>query len=201
MTRSIGIYMYPEVEVLDFAGPYEVFNTASRVHSRTHPDRPMPFLVRLIAANSGVVEARGGLRIHPDHSMADHPPIDILIIPGGVVEQELDRKGLSDWIHSVDRSAEIMASVCTGAFILANAGLLEHLSATTHWEDIEDLSRRYPNIRPVDKKRWVEEGRIITAAGISAGLDVSLHIVAKLEGRELAELTARQMDYRWQANP
>ena len=88
--------------------------------------------------------------------------------------------------------------MCTGAFLLAKAGLLEGFGATTHWEDIEAFSQMFPSVKVIDSQRWVEEGRILTSAGISAGIDMSLHIVAMLEGRDLAERTARQMDYRWQ---
>ena len=201
MTRTVGIYIFKDVEVLDFAGPYEVFSTASRVHQRSHPQEKIPYSVQLIAMESGAIEARGGMRILPDFHCAQCPRIDILIVPGGLIERELERDELLGWIRSLSQSAEIMASVCTGAFILAKAGLLEGLSATTHWEDIEEFSQMFPKVKVIKNKRWVEEGRILTSAGISAGIDMSLHIVSMLEGQDLAERTARQMDYRWQENP
>lgn len=200
MTRTVGIYIFKDVEVLDFAGPYEVFSTASRVHQRSHPQEEIPFSAQLIAAESGAIEARGGMRILPDFNYSQCPCIDILILPGGLVDRELERDELLGWIRSLSQSAEIVASVCTGAFILAKAGLLEGLSATTHWEDIEEFSQLFPNVEVIENQRWVEEGRILTSAGISAGIDMSLHIVSRLEGRELAQQTARQMDYRWQEN-
>lgn len=201
MTKRVGIYIYPEVEVLDFAGPYEVFNTASRVYARLHPQSPVPFSAKLIAATRDSVLARGGMQIIPDYHIADHPPLDIMIIPGGVIDQEILREDLSQWIRTLLPSAEIIASVCTGSFILAQAGLLENLSATTHWEDLDEFSELFPNVDPKENVRWVEQGKILTSAGISAGIDMSLRIVAKVGGQELAELTARQMDYRWQENP
>jgi transcriptional regulator GlxA family with amidase domain len=200
MTRTVGIYIFKDVEVLDFAGPYGVFSTASRVHQRSHPQEKIPYSVQLIAAESGAIEARGGMRILPDFRCSQCPRIDILIVPGGLVERELERDELLGWIRSLSQSAEIVASVCTGAFILAKAGLLEGLSATTHWEDIEEFSQLLPNVQAIKNKRWVEEGRILTSAGISAGIDMSLHIVSMLEGQDLADLTARQMDYRWHQN-
>lgn len=200
MIRTVGIYIFKDVEVLDFAGPYEVFSTASRVYQRSHPQEKIPYSVQLIAAESGAIEARGGMRILPDFRCSQCPRIDILIVPGGLIERELERGELLSWIRSLSQSAEIMASVCTGAFILAKAGLLEGLSATTHWEDIEEFSQMFPKVKVIENKRWVEEGRILTSAGISAGIDMSLRIVSMLEGQDLAERTARQMDYRWQEN-
>ena len=200
MTRTVGIYIFKDVEVLDFAGPYEVFSTASRVYQRSHPQEEIPYSVQLIAAESGAIEARGGMKLLPDFHYSQCPRIDILIVPGGLIERESERDELFGWIRSLSQAAEIIASVCTGAFILAKAGLLEGLSATTHWEDIEAFSKMFPNVEVIENKRWVEEGRILTSAGISAGIDMSLHIVSMLEGKDLAELTARQMDYRLQEN-
>lgn len=198
MTRNVAIYVFEDVEVLDFAGPYEVFSTASRLHQRSRPLAESPFGVQLVSAESGPIKARYGLRILPDCRFSDCPRVDILIVPGGLVEKELERAELSAWVLSVNRSAEIVASVCTGSFILAKAGILDRLSATTHWEDIDEFSQKFPEVEVREDVRWVDENRILTSAGISAGIDMSLHIVSRLEGRELAERTARQMDYRWQ---
>ena len=98
------------------------------------------------------------------------------------------------WIQATSAKAELTASVCTGAFLLAQAGLLDQVQATTHWEDIADLKAQFPNVRVLSGVRWVDEGRIVTSAGIAAGIDMSLHVVARLAGAELAEATARQMD-------
>ena len=200
MTRTVGIYIFNDVEVLDFAGPYEVFSTASRVHQRSHPQEEIPYSVQLIATESKAIEARGGMKLLPDFRCSQISRIDVLIVPGGLIERELERDELIGWIRSLSQFAEIMASVCTGVFILAKAGLLEGLSATTHWDDIEEFSQMFPEVKVIKNKRWVEEGHILTSAGISAGIDMSLHIVSMLGGQDLAELTARQMDYRWQEN-
>jgi transcriptional regulator GlxA family with amidase domain len=122
----------------------------------------------------------------------------VLIIPGGVVTTELSRAEIIDWIARVAASAAVAASVCTGAFLLAQAGLLHGRRATTHWEDIADLRAMFPDILVEAGARWVDPGPVVTSAGISAGLDMSLHLVARLEGVDLAIRTAHQMEYAWQ---
>jgi transcriptional regulator GlxA family with amidase domain len=195
--RNVGIYVFDEVEVLDFAGPFEVFSTASRVFRRTEPGAEPPFEVFTVGASRGPVSARGGLVVEPRYSFADHPPLHVLLVPGGVVAAELDRPRVIAWVAARAATAELTASVCTGAFLLARARLLKGKSATTHWEDVADLRAMAPATRVVPGVRWVEEGALITSAGISAGLDMSLHIVARLAGHDLAVRTARQMDYEW----
>ncbi len=197
MPLHIGIYIYPEVEVLDFAGPFEVFSTASRVARRLRPDDPPPFTVSLVSAQPGAVGARGGFTVVPDATIADPLPLDVLLVPGGVHEPELERAEVIAWIARQARSAQVVASVCTGAFLLARAGLLDGLEVTTHWEDVADLRRAFPALRVREGVRWIEHDRVATSAGISAGLDMSLGLVARLAGDDLAERTARQMDYEW----
>lgn len=198
MTISVGILLFPEVEVLDFCGPYEVFTTASRVFRRDSPSLPEPFSVFTVASDPGAIRARAGLEVRPDHGFAHHPEIDLLVIPGGVVTAELEKPAVIAWIARMSRQAEITASVCTGAFLLAKAGLLDGRPATTHWEDLADLRAMFPPVSVVDRRRWVDDGSVATSAGISAGIDLCLHLVERLAGRELALRTARQMDYGWQ---
>lgn len=200
MTIAIAIYLFPDAEVLDFSGPYEVFTTASRVFRRENPSLPVPFTVCTVAREAGLVKARAGLVVQPDYSFANHPPIDVLLIAGGVVTAERETPEVIAWIAATANRASLTASVCTGAFLLAEAGLLDGLSATTHWEDIPDMQAWYPAVNTVAGQRWVDEGAIVTSAGISAGIDMSLHLVERLAGRELALLTARQMDFDWQDN-
>jgi len=195
--RNVGIYVFDDVEVLDFAGPFEVFSTASRVFRRTEPNADPPFEVFTVGASRSPVSARGGLVVQPRFSFSDHPALHVLLVPGGVVTAELDRPRVIAWVAVQSATAELTASVCTGAFLLARAGLLKGRSATTHWEDVADLRAMAPATRVVPGVRWVEEGAVITSAGISAGLDMSLHIVARLAGHDLAVRTARQMDYEW----
>jgi transcriptional regulator GlxA family with amidase domain len=197
VTQRVGILAYPEVEVLDLAGPFEVFSTASRVAARLAPASPAPFAVCLVAEVAGPVRARGGLTLSPDFTFRDHPPLDVLLVPGGVHAPQLARGEVIAWIARQSEAARLTASVCTGAFLLARAGLLAGLEVTTHWEDCEDLRRAFPDLRVQTGVRWVERGRVLTSAGISAGVDMSLRIVARLAGQDLAERTARQMDYEW----
>jgi transcriptional regulator GlxA family with amidase domain len=202
MTRTIGIYVYDDVEVLDFAGPYEVFTCASRVAAKMAPSGEAsgtepPFRVRTIGAGMATLRARAGLSVLPEADFAGAGKIDVLIVPGGVVTAELAKEGVIAWIAATAKEAELTASVCTGAFLLARAGLLDGQEATTHWEDVADLSAAFPNVLVRDKQRWIDNGSIVTSAGISAGIDMSLHLVERLAGLELALRTARQMDYDW----
>jgi transcriptional regulator GlxA family with amidase domain len=197
MTRNVGIFLFDDVEVLDFAGPFEVFSTASRVKQRLEPASPKPFNVFTVAQTPDAVIARGGLRVMPHYHFADHPPIHVLIIPGGVITRELERQEVIDWIVRMAGTSELTASVCTGAFLLARAGVLDERPVTTHWEDIADLRRMFPEVIVKEHVRWVDDADVITAAGISAGIDMSLHIVSRLEGEELAVKTARQMEFDW----
>ncbi|HXE37113.1 MAG TPA: DJ-1/PfpI family protein [Azonexus sp.] len=200
MTLKVGILVFPEVEVLDFAGPYEVFTTASRVFGRARPDDEKPFAVFTVGATGEPFKARAGLPVLPEYGFADHPAIDLLIVPGGVVTAELAKPAVGDWISRVAAGTRITASVCTGAFLLAKAGLLDGQRATTHWEDLAKLRADFPALRIIADQRWVDEGRIVTSGGISAGIDMSLHLVERLAGRELALQTARQMEFRWTEN-
>ncbi len=197
VTTNVGIVVYENVEVLDLGGPYEVFTTASRLHARTHPADPALFRVFTLGREAGPVTARAGLTVSADHSFDDHPAIDVLIVPGGLVASVMCDLDLAGWLRAVAATAQLTVSVCTGAFILAQAGLLDGRAATTHWEDIDVLAERYPAVRVVRGRRWVDEGAVVTAAGVSAGIDMSLHLVERLAGRELAVSTARQMDYDW----
>jgi transcriptional regulator GlxA family with amidase domain len=191
--RTIGIFIFDEVEVLDFAGPFEVFSTAARVTGSETP----AFRVITIGESNDAIRTRGGLRVDASFSLADHPELEVLIVPGGVVDAQLDRAGTISWITAQSKTTEVVASVCTGAFLLGKAGLLSGKRATTHWEDIGGLRELLPDTRVIENRRWIDEGAIVTSAGISAGIDMSLHLVARLAGRSLAEKTARQMDYDW----
>lgn len=190
---NIGIYVYDQAEVLDFSGPFEVFSTAKRLgHETWH--------VFFVSQSGEPVIARGGFRLLPDYSIQSHPKIDVLLVVGGVHTNEMLKPDVLDWIKSVDQHAQVVASVCTGAFLLANAGLLNGLSVTTHWEDIADLKAQFADLKVVDNKRWVQSGKYITSGGISAGIDMSLHLVSQLTTKVSAEKVAHQMEYNWQKN-
>jgi transcriptional regulator GlxA family with amidase domain len=198
MTHTVGIYLFDNVEILDFAGPFEVFSTAARVRVRQQPDAAASFKVFTIAESLHAVQVRGGLHVLPQYNFASHPPVNVLIIPGGVVSDELQRETVIKWIAHCARSASITASVCTGAFLLGRAGLLDGKQATTHWEDIADLRAMFPSIEVKAGTRWADAGQIVSSAGISAGIDMSLHLVERRESKELAISTARQMEFDWQ---
>ena len=197
MTLIVGILLYDEVEVLDFAGPFQVFTTATRVYTRAYPDSPKLFNIMTIAVDSQPVLARGGVQVLPSHTFDNPAHLDVLIVPGGIHTAQLERRSVIEWIARKASETTITASVCTGAFLLAKAGLLDGKSVTTHWEDIQDLRKMFPNILLRENQRWVDEGRIVTSAGISAGIDMSLYLVARLADHELAVKTARQMEYDW----
>ena len=198
MTRNVGIYIFDEVEVLDFAGPFEVFSVASRVKTRLRPDASKLFEVFTVADLPRPVRARGGLILQPSFAINNHPAIDLLVIPGGVVLAELQRTNIIEWIVRTAATSTITASVCTGAMLLGKAGLLRHKTVTTHWADIEDTRKMFPETTVQENVRWIDAGAVVTSGGISAGIDMSLHLVARLETEELAIKTARQMEYNWQ---
>lgn len=196
---SIGILVFDEVEILDFCGPYEVFSTASRVHARRHPAHTM-FRCFLIADEMRPVRSRGGMKVLPDCVLLPSADIDVLIVPGGDVSEVAEQPHVISWIRAQARDTTITASVCTGAFLLAKAGLLNGLNATTHWEDQDELAGSFPAVTVRRNLPWIDCGKVVTSGGISAGIDMSLHLVERLAGAELALATARQMEYQWNAN-
>lgn len=192
---NIGIYIYDNAEVLDFSGPFEVFSTSARLNKSGEP-----FIVFLVSQTGTAVTARAGFSVNPSFGFHDHPPLDLLIVAGGVHTEEMKKPEVLNWIASETQKTKLVASVCTGAFLLAEAGVLLSQNVTTHWEDIPDLRKNYPSLHVHENKRWIDEGDIITSAGISAGIDMSLHIISKLYSEELALKTAKQMEYDWAKN-
>nr|WP_208752123.1 DJ-1/PfpI family protein [Bacillus cereus] len=187
---SIGIFLFDDVEVLDFAGPFEVFSV-------TEADVEKPFTVYTVSQNGEMITVRNGLKVQPDYSIEDLPPVDILLIPGGkgVRENEVQNDIIINWIRQQMKEVKLMTSVCTGALLLAKAGLLDGLKATTHWASIQTFKKDFPNVEVVENVKFVDEGHIITSAGISAGINMSFHIVKNLLGVEIAEETAKSMEY------
>jgi transcriptional regulator GlxA family with amidase domain len=198
-TTRLLLLMFDEVELLDFAGPYEVFTTANRMAARRDATAAAPFELVTASPDGRPATARAGLVLQPDCALADAPRSDVLLVPGGVVDHLLEDAPLLAELRRRADHAQIAASICTGAFVLAKAGLLHDAEATTHWEDADDLARRYPSLRIQPERRWVDNGRIVTSAGIAAGIDMSLHLVARLVDLELAQRTARQLDVPWSA--
>ncbi|MCL7931381.1 DJ-1/PfpI family protein [Halomonas llamarensis] len=192
---NIGIFIYPDAEVLDFSGPFEVFSTASRLCGTENP-----FSVFLIAESSALVSARAGYKVLPEYSIDDHPPLDVLIVSGGVHTHEMGNEKVLAWIRSQAECVTLIATVCTGIFLLANAVRSLSCKVTTHWEDIPELKKRFGRLHVVEGVRWVDEGSVISSGGISAGIDMSLHLVSKLHSESLAEKTALQMEFAWTKN-
>lgn len=190
MTRTVAILVFDEVEVLDFCGPFEVFSVASRFVD------PPAFRVQVVAEKSGPIRARGGLSVNPAATLADCPRPDILLIPGGQgTRTEMHNPAILDWIASAAPPAELILSVCTGALVLAKAGLLAGLEATTHRASLDLLRQLAPTARVRDDLRFVDNGRVICSGGIAAGIDMSLHVVSRLLGPEIARRTAEHMEY------
>lgn len=202
-TLDVAILVFDEVEALDLAGPYEVFTTAVRMQQRAQPGTPPLFRVRCVARSMEPVRARAGLRVLPDADFATCAAPHVLIVPGGVVDGARACPDTVAWLVRAAAAARLTASVCTGAFLLADAGVFADGPVTTHWEDIADLRAQFPTLDVREGVRWVDQpgGRVVSSGGISAGIDMSLHLVALLAGMPLAERTARQMDYAWTRNP
>lgn len=193
----VQVLAFDEVELLDLAGPLEVFTTAERVARRTQAHR-RHFEVACVAATPGPVRTRAGLRVQADATLDDLPAPDLLIVPGGVVDAVAADPRVQAWLVRCHATTQITASVCTGAFVLAAAGVLREGAVTTHWEDAQALQQAYPALHVDATQRWIDQGRLVTSAGISAGIDMSLHLVQRIAGTALAQATARQMDYRWE---
>lgn len=192
MRLNVAILLFDDVEVLDFAGPFEVFAVTDELSDYKR------FNVFTVAESPGSVRARNGLKVVPDHTLESAPKSDVLIIPGGFGSRALLRKpSVLEWVRVRHRHATHTVSVCTGALVLAKAGLLAGLDVTTHHECLGLLRELAPDARVHADRRFHDHGKILTAAGISAGLDVSLHLVARLHGPAAAQKTAAYMEYAW----
>lgn len=191
----IGILLFEQVDLLDAGGPYEVFLTASRLVVRD--GGAPPFEVLTVGVEPDPVAAYGGLRLTPQATLADCGPLDVLIVPGAIViDDVIADGGLMAAVASSAREAGVVASVCTGAFILGSLGLLSERAWTTHWEDVPALAERVGG-DGAEWVRWVDSGEVVTAGGLSSGIAMALHLVDRFEGRELALRTARQIEYQW----
>ena len=196
--RAVGILVFDDVEVLDFCGPFEVFAMAQQGDGGGDASRL--FDVITLAEEQRTIVCRGGLLVQPHATLADHPKLDILVVPGGMgTRRQRQNPVVLDWIADQARQAELTTSVCTGSFLLAERGLLDQRRATTHWASIDFMRQNYPAVQMVADVRVVDEGQVITSAGVSAGIDMALHVVERLHGREVAAWTARRMEYDWRA--
>jgi transcriptional regulator GlxA family with amidase domain len=187
--------VFEDAEVLDVTGPFEVFSVAGQA------SEPRPFQVFLAAERPGPVVLRNGLSVNPHFRLADCPPADLLVVPGGYgTRREMHNPALTGWVRERAAAAELVLSVCTGALILAKAGLLDGLAVTTHGGAFDLLREAAPTSRLQPGARYVDNGRIILSAGITAGIDMSLYVVERLLGTEAAEAAARHMEYHWDRN-
>src|SRR3954447_2359121 len=192
--RRVGILVFPEVEVLDFCGPFEVFSV-TRLDEDRRREEPSPYEVMLAAEKKETVVATGGLKVVADYSLDDCPPIDVLVVPGGWgTLREMNNDRLVAWLSERARQVTTLTSVCTGSLLLGKAGLLDGKRATTHWRVLEEMQGWFPAVNVIDDEHVVEDGNVITSAGISAGIDMALRVVARHHGDAVARATARFME-------
>jgi transcriptional regulator GlxA family with amidase domain len=186
--RNVAILVWPGAELLDFTGPAEVFAAAGH-HKLFH--------VYLVGLTHDPVHTQGDVTVQPEFALGDCPKPDIIVIPGGNMGPVTGNRAALDWVTKNSGGAEVVMSVCTGAFVLAEAGLLDGLSATTHHFGFDVLAADHPRIKVVRDARFVDNGKFITSGGVSAGIDAALHVVEKLTGHDNAEWTAHEwMEYR-----
>src|SRR5580698_9624303 len=184
--KKVAILIFNDVALIDYSGPYEVFSHAG-------------YNVYTVAATKHSIRSEEGLKVVPKYSFADAPQADIVVIPGGAYEAPGDSAAVA-WIKRQNAHDEHTMSVCNGAFTLANAGLLDGLSATTTAGNILRMKRTYPQITVVNDQRVVDNGKILTTAGLSAGIDGALHMVSVLDGEDAAQTIALMLEYNWQPN-
>ena len=189
MARTVAFVLFEGVEELDFVGPWEVFTMAGMVV----PGEVTAFTV---AERSGLVKCAKGLQVVAEHDFESCPKADIVLVPGGnATRTEVDNKAMIAFLARMDSQAEYTTSVCTGALLLERAGVLEGLRATTHWSAIEMLKKT--GTETVENARFVDNGRVITTAGLSSGIDGSLHVIERLFGKGTAQMAALGMEYNW----
>jgi len=191
LLRRVGILVFDNVEVLDFAGPFEVFAVAAELAGQQH------FKTVLVGQENRVFTAVNGLKVVPNDTFADGHAYALLVVPGGFGTRALVHDAqVMAWVKAQAATAEIVMSVCSGALVLAKIGLLEHRRATTHHEVMDELAALAPSATLVSHERYVDEGAVITCGGISAGIDGSLHVVRRLLGEAAAVKTSTYMEYR-----
>lgn len=196
MTQRVAILLFNGFDLIDAGGPYEVFLTASRLAERD--GAPSQYEVVLVSPGGADVAAFGGMTLTGLNSADAAGPVDLVVVPGTIdVDAALADRAVGDAVSALLGSAPLVASVCTGAFLLASAGALDGLRATTHWEDLDAL-RETGRVAGVERDvRWVDEGQVVTSGGLTSGVHMALHLVARDFGVEHAERTARQLQQPW----
>lgn len=193
--KRIGIVVFEDIEVLDFCGPFEVF-AVTRLSEARRREEPSPFEVWLVAEKNAPVVTSGGMKVIPDHTFETCPRLDILVVPGGWgTRRELNNPVMLDWLRLRASEVETLTSVCTGAMLLGAAGLLDGHRATTHWRSLDWMRESFPAVTVEYDQHVVEDGPILTSAGIAAGIDLALKVVARSCGEAVARATARHMEY------
>ncbi|MCB9450750.1 MAG: DJ-1/PfpI family protein [Anaerolineaceae bacterium] len=191
MPRNVAILIFDEVEVLDFCGPFEVFSVTGR-----RGEGEPPFNVYTIAEKPGAIHARNGLSVNPTYTLENCPQPDILLIPGGYGTRPLlNNAAVLEWIRAQSGRVELLLSVCTGALLLGKIGLLDGLSATTHFMSLDLLKEIAPTVTLCPNERYVDNGKIVLSAGVSAGIDMAFYVVGRLLGAAVAAETARYIQY------
>ena len=188
--RKVAVLIFPGVQIIDYTGPWEVLGHAT-------VDGQRAFRIYSVAAKPGPITTSMGMSVNPTYTFADAPRPDVLVLPGGGVDPHLENAELIAWIRASAKGAEVVLSVCNGAFFLARAGLLDGLEATTFAGMIEDLQAAAPRTRVVRDRRFVDNGKIVTAAGLSSGIDGALHVIEKLYGKGAAQVAAVGLEYDW----
>jgi transcriptional regulator GlxA family with amidase domain len=189
-SKTIGIFLFEDVEELDAIGPWEVL----AYWTRNHPEDGWEVVT--IAESAAPVTCAKGLRVIPDHALADSPELDVLIYPGGRgTRAHLEDQSRLSWVREQRARVPLMASVCTGSLVYAAAGILTGRPATTHWGSIERLAQLDPSIEVRTDDRFVDDGDIVTSSGVSAGIDMALYLVARLAGADRAREVRRGIQY------
>lgn len=195
--RNVAVFVYEGVEILDFGGPSEVF-AASGITDKDGKWQNA-FNVYIVAESKKTIKSQGFIQVTPQYSILDCPKPDIIVLPGGNTGPSRKNPKVKEWILENYKTSEVMMSVCTGAFILGDAGLLDGKKSTTWYGRIDALKENYPNTTVIEETRFVDNGKIVTTAGVSAGIDGALHIVSRLLGPEAAAATAKYMEYdKWE---
>jgi len=194
-TLSVGIVIFDDVEVLDFCGPFEVFSV-TRLDGGEDAETNAPCTVYLVAESDGEVLTVGGMRVLPHARFDRCPSLDVLVVPGGWgTRAQLGNEAMIRFLQDRAAKVSLLTSVCTGSLLLAKAGLLEGRKATTHWQVLDLMEQMFPGVSVERNLHVVEDGDIVTSAGISAGIDMALRVVARQFGESVARQTAKQMEY------
>ena len=188
--KTVGVLLFPEFELLDVFGPLEAFG-----HAKDW------FRIVTVAERAGPVTSSQGPRAMADHGFADCPPLDILLVPGGMgTRREVNNPALVDWIARQARGAETTTSVCTGAALLARAGVLDGRRATSNKRSFGWVAEQGPKVEWVRQARWVDDGNVVTSSGVSAGIDMALHLIGRIAGPAARDEIATRMEYEWQSD-